>query len=67
VTYPEITKLTGVSASTISRWKCRHKWKRPKGAFGRRSVPKDQRAAAERAMATARATPLSTIGWARLR
>jgi transposase len=51
LTYPEIATLTGVSASTISRWKCRHKWKRPDGAFGRKPMPKDQRAAAERAMA----------------
>jgi hypothetical protein len=51
LTYPEISKLTGVPASSISRWKCRHKWKRPPGAFGQRPMPKDQRAAAERAMA----------------
>jgi uncharacterized protein YjcR len=51
LTYLEIAKLTGVSASTISRWKCRHKWQRRPGAFGGRPLPKDQRAAAERAMA----------------
>jgi hypothetical protein len=49
--YPEIAKLTGVAASSISRWKCRFGWQRPEGAFGRRPIPKDKCAAAKRAMA----------------
>ena len=50
LTYPEIAKLTGRSASTISRWKCRHGWKRPPGAVERRPIEKDRCAAAKRAM-----------------
>ena len=44
-TYPEIAALTGVSATSISRWKCRDAWKRPPGAFERRPVPTDRCAA----------------------
>src|SRR4051812_47877874 len=50
LTYPEIAKLTGIAASTITRWKCRHNWQRPPGAVERRPIPKDRCAAAKRAM-----------------
>ena len=50
LTYPEIAKLTGVSATSVSRWKCRYGWQRPPGAFERRPIAKDQCAAAKRAM-----------------
>jgi hypothetical protein len=50
LTYPEIEKLTRIAASTISRWKCVNKWKRPPGAAERRPLAKDEAAAAKRAM-----------------
>ena len=48
--YAEIAKLTRVSATSVSRWKCRYGWQRPPGAFERRPIPKDRCAAAKRAM-----------------
>ena len=50
LTYAEIAKLRGVSATSVSRWKCRYGWKRPPGAFERRPIAKDRCAAAKRAM-----------------
>lgn len=49
-TYPEIAALTGIPASTVSRWKCVNKWKRPPGSFERRPMRLEERAAIERAI-----------------